>query len=90
MAVSEAELRRAARILSDFGATRVYVFGSAARAPEQAGDIDIACEGIPPARYYAAVGAVIAGLGRDVDVLDLRDDPLSRLVLAEARRIDDH
>lgn len=56
-----------------FGATRVMVFGSLTRPDSYTrwSDIDLAAWGIPPERYYAAVGAVIDFSPEfDVDLVD--------------------
>ena len=73
--------RKAAELLrSEFGATRVIVFGSLARhggfTPWS--DIDIAAKGIPPMRFFEAVGAV-TGISAEfkIDLIDLETCPTS-------------
>ena len=67
--------RRASELLrSEFGAKKVIVFGSLARhvgfSPWS--DIDIAATGIPPTRFFEAVG-VVTGLSAEfkLDLIDL-------------------
>jgi len=68
---------KAARLLkTEFGAKEVILFGSLAR---RAGftpwsDIDLAAKGIPPLRFYEAVGVVIGLSGEfKIDLIDLDD-----------------
>jgi predicted nucleotidyltransferase len=67
--------RKAAELLrSEFGAKKVLVFGSLARKGGFTpwSDIDIAAKGIPPVRFFEAVGAV-TGISAEfkLDLIDL-------------------
>jgi predicted nucleotidyltransferase len=69
--------RKAAKLLkSEFDATEVILFGSLARRGcfTRWSDIDLAAKGIPPLRFYEAVGVVI-GLSAEfkIDLIDLND-----------------
>lgn len=65
-------LQQAVRILAAHGATRVVVFGSAARSSDDgASDLDLACQGIPPARFFRAYGHLVRALGNALDLIDL-------------------
>ncbi len=58
---ANAAARKAAKLLkSEFGAREVMLFGSLARRSSFTlySDIDLASRGIPPERFFAAVGAV--------------------------------
>ena len=46
MAIQQEQIDRAVKIAEAFGATRLILFGSAATEPEQAKDIDLACDGV--------------------------------------------
>ena len=46
MAVQQEQIRRVIKIAEAFGATRLILFGSAATEPDQAKDIDLACDGV--------------------------------------------
>jgi predicted nucleotidyltransferase len=51
----------AARLVREFGATRVVLFGSVARGEARPGsDIDLAVAGIAPARFFDAAAAAFA------------------------------
>lgn len=65
----------AANLLRSMGATRVFIFGSAAKGglrPDS--DVDMAVAGLPPQVYFSAVSKASDLLGRPVDLVDL-DDP---------------
>jgi predicted nucleotidyltransferase len=63
---------KAADILKSFGATEVYLFGSAATdGYTNESDIDLAVSGLPPADFYKALGRTMASIQRSVDLIDL-------------------
>jgi predicted nucleotidyltransferase len=82
--VQLAELRqaidRAAAILQDAGAEAVYLFGSIAEGPLRPdSDIDLAVTGLPPARFFQAMGRALTILPRPLDLVDLDvDTPFTR------------
>jgi len=45
------------RLSEDYGATRLILFGSYAETPSDAGDIDLACDGIHGWKLYEFAGA---------------------------------
>lgn len=47
MAIKQEHLEKAVALAKAFGATRLILFGSALSRPEQARDLDLACDGIP-------------------------------------------
>src|ERR1044071_1379118 len=67
--------RKAAQVLRDeFSARKIYLFGSLARSGDFSlwSDIDLAVYGIPPGRFFEAVG-VVTGLSHEfkIDLVDL-------------------
>lgn len=69
----KALIEKAAAILGSYGATEVYLFGSA-RCGDfdlEHSDIDLAVRGIPAKDFYGAVGETMCSLGREIDVVDL-------------------
>ena len=65
------------------GATGVYVFGSVASegSLRPGGDVDLAVTGVPPGRFYRALGRVMRIMSCDVDLVDLdRSTPFARLL----------
>lgn len=85
--------KRAALLLKEsFGAKNVFVFGSLVKNSwfTRWSDVDLATWGIPPDRFYAAVGAV-TGLTTDfkVDLVDAKAcrDSLRKAIEAEGIEI---
>jgi len=74
MSVSENEILQTKDYLISHGAKRVILFGSALHSPDKANDLDIACEGIPPEKFYTVAGGVGRLLRREIDLVDLTDN----------------
>ena len=86
MATTESEaITRASRILREQGATEVYLFGSAATGRLRGGsDIDLAIAGLPPERFFRAMGLAADVLDRPLSLVDLDEDtPFTRYLKAE-------
>lgn len=67
-------LRLADILSSNFGARKVYLFGSLAEGDFIEGsDIDLAAQGIPDEKFYKAVGRLIGKSDFSVDLVDLED-----------------
>ena len=64
---------KAVAILRTYGATEVYLFGSAREGTfdPASSDLDFAVRGIAPQSYFSAVGETLCALGREVDIIDL-------------------
>ncbi len=52
MAIRQEQIDRAVALAKAYGATRLILFGSAAAAPEQARDLDLACDGVAGWKFY--------------------------------------
>lgn len=52
MGIRQDQLDRAIALAKVYGATRLILFGSAASAPEQARDLDLACDGVSGWSFY--------------------------------------
>lgn len=78
------EIQKALEILKAYGAKRVVLFGSAARLQKigepRIRDLDLACEGLPPDRFFAALGRLLSTLTLPVDLVDLRGAGLRRSI----------
>lgn len=69
------DIETAARILREEGATEVYVFGSAAHGKMRPdSDIDLAVRGLPPEKYFPAMGRVVDAIHNLFDLIDLDED----------------
>jgi predicted nucleotidyltransferase len=69
----KADIQTAVEILKAYGAKRVILFGSAARSSPSPHDIDLACEGLPPVRFFEALGKLLCALSVPVDLVDLKE-----------------
>jgi predicted nucleotidyltransferase len=69
MIVSEDRILKAVEALRSFGAKRVLLFGSYADHPELARDVDLAAEGIAPAKLWRVDGAVSEALDVPFDLV---------------------
>jgi len=52
MAIRQEQLDQAVALAKAYGATRLILFGSAASTPEQARDLDLACDGVAGWKFY--------------------------------------
>lgn len=72
-----AALNLAEILISTYGASEVWLFGSLARSrkrPEVFGehsDIDLAARGLPPKRYFHILSRINAGIDINVDLIDM-------------------
>lgn len=65
-------IHKAAAVLKSFGATDVYLFGSVAKGTNnEYSDIDLAVSGIPPEKFYMAIGDTFGAIKREIDIVDL-------------------
>ena len=60
MAIQEEQLERAVALAKAYGARRLILFGSALTRPEQARDLDLACDGIAGWKLTLDPGSVQA------------------------------
>ncbi len=73
----ESALRAAVECLKSFGAREVYVFGSsAAGVLAEGSDVDLAVSGIPPERFFRAMGQAGEFFQCPMDLVDLDEDNL--------------
>ena len=78
---------KATAILRSEGACEVYLFGSFAEGQARPGsDLDLAVTGLPPKRYFHAVGRLLDELLIPVDLIDLdRPTPFVRRLRESGR-----
>jgi predicted nucleotidyltransferase len=57
-----------------FGVKQAFVFGSVVKPGRfhEGADVDVAVAALEPAAFFDLMGALSLGLGRDVDLVDLR------------------
>ncbi len=69
------DIEKAAEVLKEAGAREVYLFGSVAEGRDTPdSDLDFAVSGIPPSKFFRAVGVAALAIHRQIDVVDL-DEP---------------
>ena len=72
--VDAAALSAVAQLLRRYGASDVFVFGSATKSTFRPGsDVDIAVTGLPPDVFFSAIAKASDILGKPVDLVDLDD-----------------
>jgi predicted nucleotidyltransferase len=76
MAVQQEQIERAVALAKAYGATRLILFGSAATAPEQARDLDLACDGVSGWKFYELGARLEEELRIPLDLIPL--DPPTR------------
>ena len=78
-------IERAAAALRAAGATDVFLFGSAATGRMREGsDVDLAVSGLPPERFFQAMGRAGDELDRPLSLIDLDEDtPFTRYLRQE-------
>lgn len=54
-----------------YGASRLILFGSTLDAPETAGDIDLACDGVPGWKLYEMAARIEEELNIPLDIVPL-------------------
>ena len=79
--ISERDKSAIRNVAARYGAGRVLLFGSAAAASSDARDIDLAVEGLPPAKFFAFYGDLLFLLSKPVDLVDMsRESPSTRII----------
>ena len=72
----------------DFGVKTVWLFGSALEDESSATDIDLAVEGLPPAKFFDFYGRLFFELPKPVDLVDMEQDPpIAGVIRARGVRI---
>lgn len=69
----ERELSKIVDISKNFGAKKVFLFGSFLEDKNRARDIDIAVSGIPAGDFFIYYGKVSMEIPDEVDIVDLDD-----------------
>jgi predicted nucleotidyltransferase len=67
----------------DYGVKTVWLFGSALEEQSQAGDIDLAVEGLAPEQFFDFYGKLYFELPKPVDLVDLSQDPPIAAIIRE-------
>ena len=84
MAIQQEQIQRVIKIAKAFGATRLILFGSAATEPEQAKDIDLACDGVAGWKLFELGARLEEELKMPLDLIPL--SPSNRFTRIIERR----
>ncbi len=71
MTVDEKTIDTIVSIAKSYGATRLILFGSAAESPDNARDLDIACDGVEGWKIYELGGRIEDELNVPLDIVPL-------------------
>jgi predicted nucleotidyltransferase len=71
MAVSEAQFERIRELARGYGATRLILFGSAVDNPDEARDIDLACDGVRGWKLFELAARLEEELHTPLDIIPL-------------------
>ncbi len=71
MGISEQQIDKAIALAKAYGATRLLLFGSALEKPEQARDLDLACDGVAGWKLYELGARLEEELGVSLDIIPL-------------------
>lgn len=81
MSISQTHLDRAITLAKAYGATRLILFGSALVQPQQARDLDLACDGVAGRKLYELGARLEEELGIPLDLVPLTPPtPFTRLI----------
>jgi predicted nucleotidyltransferase len=71
MSIEQEQLDRAIAIAKSYGATRLILFGSAAIKPDEARDLDLACDGVEGWEFYELGARLEEELETPLDLISL-------------------
>ena len=71
MPITEIDIKKGIDVAKEFGATKIILFGSCVESPEDAQDLDIACEGVEGWKIFELAGKLEDILHIPVDVVSL-------------------
>jgi predicted nucleotidyltransferase len=87
MAVLQEQIDQAVALAKEYGATRLILFGSAATDPDQARDLDLACEGVPGWKLYELGARIEEELRISLDLVLLSPETRFTRMIADQGRI---
>lgn len=86
MAISQLDIEKIISLTKAYGGTRLILFGSALQNPDEARDIDIACDGIFGWKLYELAAKLEEELQMPLDIVPLNPSTrFTRLIEARGR-----
>ena len=67
------DLARIVNISKEFGAEKVFLFGSCLEKVESARDIDIAVKVVKPEKFFEMYGKILGAVASEIDLIPLED-----------------
>lgn len=71
--VFKKDLAEIVSISKEFGAEKVFLFGSCLEEIESAQDIDIAVKGVKPEKFFEMYGKILGVVASEIDLIPLED-----------------
>ncbi len=71
MVISQLQIEKIIFLAKAYGATRLIIFGSASETPNEARDLDLACEGVPGWKLYELAARLEEELHTPLDIIPL-------------------
>jgi len=71
MAISQTQMQKIISMAKSYGAVRLILFGSNVDTPDQARDIDLACDGVPGWKLYELAARLEEELNSPLDIVPL-------------------
>lgn len=84
MAIGQTQLQKIISLAKAYGAVRLILFGSSVETPDQARDIDLACDGVPGWKLYELAARLEQELHAPLDIVPL--NPSTRFTRLIERR----
>lgn len=84
MAIGQAQIQKIINLAKAYGAVRLILFGSSVESPEDARDIDLACDGVPGWKLYELAARLEQELHAPLDIVPL--NPPTRFTRLIERR----
>ena len=84
VAIGQAQIQKIINLAKAYGAVRLILFGSSVESPEDARDIDLACDGVPGWKLYELAARLEQELHASLDIVPL--NPPTRFTRLIERR----
>jgi uncharacterized protein len=88
MAFGSDQLKLITTLARSYGATRLFLFGSAVDSPDTARDLDLACDGVPGWKLYELAARLEHELNVPLDLVPLSPSTkFTQLIERRGRRL---
>jgi len=88
MGINQDQIKRCITLAKEYGVKKLILFGSALDEPEEARDLDLACDGLPGWKIFEFGARVEEELHTPVDIIPLSPEtPFSRYIKRKGKVI---